>query len=127
MRVDILAKRQESIAISTARISPRVYGDGARLQVIIIRCAVNEAGIIDGNEIVCTDGWHDIEIRFSNGGGTLDFYDNDDFIKKLFPTENYTRDQFSFQISDHFPVWVQIKTDIENERLTQIVQNRKQR
>ena len=65
--------------------------------------------------------------RFSNGGGTMDFYDNDDFIKKLFPTENYTRDQFSFQISDHFPVWVQIKTDIENERLTQIVQNRKQR
>ena len=61
--------------------------------------------------------------RFSNGGGTLDFYDNAAFIKKLFPKENYTRDQFSFQISDHFPVWVQIKTDIENERLTQIVQN----
>ncbi|MEP7367788.1 MAG: endonuclease/exonuclease/phosphatase family protein [Acidobacteriota bacterium] len=63
--------------------------------------------------------------RFSNGGGAVDFYGDDSFIKKLFPSANYTRDQFSFQISDHFPVWVQIKTDIDGERLTQIVQNGK--
>lgn len=62
--------------------------------------------------------------RFSNGGGTVDFFDNDAFIKKLFPKENFTREQFSYQLSDHFPIWVQIKTDIEGERLTQIVQNR---
>ena len=65
------------------------------------------------------------EKRFSNGGGTVDFFDNDEFVKKLFPTANYTRDQFSFQISDHFPVWVQIKTDIEGDRLNQIVQGGK--
>lgn len=63
--------------------------------------------------------------RFSNGGGTVDFFDRDAFIKKLFPSANYTREQFSFQLSDHFPVWVQIKTDIEGDRLTQIVQSRK--
>ena len=47
--------------------------------------------------------------RFANLGGTLDFYVSDAKIKELFPTQNYTRDKFSFQISDHFPVWVQVK------------------
>lgn len=61
--------------------------------------------------------------RFSKSGGTLDFFLGDERIKELFPAENYTRDQFSFQISDHFPVWVQIKTDIEDQRLNQIIQN----
>ena len=61
--------------------------------------------------------------RFTNAGGTLDFYGGETRIKELFPTQNYTRDQFSFQISDHFPVWVQLKTDIDGERFNQIVQN----
>lgn len=61
--------------------------------------------------------------RFSNVGGTLDFYLSDAKIKELFPSKNYTRDQFSHQLSDHFPVWVQIKTDIDGERLDQIVQD----
>ena len=64
-----------------------------------------------------------VKKRFTNAGGTLDFYGNDARIKELFPTQNYTRDQFSFQISDHFPVWVQLKTDIDGERFSQIVQN----
>ena len=61
--------------------------------------------------------------RFSDRGGTVDFYDNEAFIPKLFPGTGFTRDQFSFQLSDHFPVWVQIKTDIDGTCLTQIVQN----
>lgn len=64
-----------------------------------------------------------VKKRFTNAGGTLDFYGNDARVKELFPTQNYTRDQFSFQISDHFPVWVQLKTDIDGERFNQIVQN----
>lgn len=64
------------------------------------------------------------EKRFSNGGGVVDFLGADDrLIQTLFPGANYTRDQFTYQLSDHFPVWVQIKTDIEGDRLTQIVQN----
>lgn len=63
--------------------------------------------------------------RFANLGGTLDFYVSDAKIKELFPTQNYSRDKFSFQISDHFPVWVQVKTDIDGERLTEIVQDSK--
>lgn len=63
--------------------------------------------------------------RFSNHAGTLDFFENDAAIRALFPDKNYSRDEFSFQLSDHFPIWVQIKTDIDGERLNQIVQNSK--
>ncbi len=61
--------------------------------------------------------------RFTNFGGTLDFHVSDAGIKELFPGADMTRTQFTYQLSDHFPVWVQIKTDIDGERLTQIVQN----
>jgi hypothetical protein len=63
--------------------------------------------------------------RFSNNGGTLDFFGSEKQIKDLFPGEDYTVQKFSFQLSDHFPVWVQIKTDIDGERLNQIVQDGK--
>ena len=63
--------------------------------------------------------------RFTNFGGTLDFYGSDAGIKELFPTAGYSRTQFTFQLSDHFPVWVQIDTDIDGQRLTQIVQDAK--
>jgi endonuclease/exonuclease/phosphatase family metal-dependent hydrolase len=63
--------------------------------------------------------------RFSNAGGAFDFFGSDAKIKELFPDSKYTRQQFSFQISDHFPIWIQIKTDIDGERLNQIVQNSK--
>jgi hypothetical protein len=63
--------------------------------------------------------------RFTNEGGALDFFISDAKIKELFPGKNYTRQQFSFQMSDHFPVWAQIKTDIETQRLNQIIQDAK--
>lgn len=61
--------------------------------------------------------------RFSNWGGVLDFYDKKSVIEELFPGAKYTPQQFTFQMSDHLPIWVQIKTDIDGERLSQIVQN----
>ena len=66
-----------------------------------------------------------VKKRFSNFGGTLDFFGSDDRIKELFPHKKYSRAKFSYQISDHLPLWVQIKTDIDGERLNQIVQNSK--
>ena len=63
--------------------------------------------------------------RFSNVGGTLDFFGSDARIKELFPDKDYTREKFSFQLSDHFPLWVQIKIDIDGARLNQIVQDGK--
>ena len=50
-------------------------------------------------------------------------FGSDARINELFPGKNYTREKFSFQLSDHFPVWVQIDTDIDGQRLTQIVQD----
>lgn len=63
--------------------------------------------------------------RFSNVGGTVDFFGSDKEIKELFPSSGYTREEFSYQLSDHLPLWVQIKTDIDGERLHQIVQHGK--
>lgn len=65
--------------------------------------------------------------RFSNLGGVLDFYGTKAMIKQLFPDAGYTPQKFTFQMSDHFPVWVQIKTDIDGERLNQIVQDDKEK
>lgn len=63
--------------------------------------------------------------RFTNHGGILDFFGNDASIKELFSNKNYTHDKFTYQLSDHFPLWVQLDTDIDGERLNQIVQNGK--
>lgn len=63
--------------------------------------------------------------RFSNNGGVLDFFGSDAQSRALFPGKDYTREKFTYQLSDHFPIWVQIKTDIDGERLSQIVQNSK--
>lgn len=60
--------------------------------------------------------------RFSDRAGSLDFFGNGDAVKELFPDQNYTKLQFTFQLSDHFPVWIQVKTDVDGQRLDQIVQ-----
>lgn len=63
--------------------------------------------------------------RFSEAAGTLDFLGSKANIKKYFPDKSYTPQEFTFQLSDHFPIWAQVKTDIDGERLNQIVQNSK--
>ncbi len=60
--------------------------------------------------------------NFTNHGGALDFFIDDAHIEELFPGKNYTRQKFTYQMSDHFPVWIQIKTDIDGFRFEQIVQ-----
>ncbi|MCW5748449.1 MAG: endonuclease/exonuclease/phosphatase family protein [Alphaproteobacteria bacterium] len=56
--------------------------------------------------------------NFSRAGGVLDFYDGNH--KALFP--DLTKEQFTFQMSDHLPLWLQIDTDIDGRRLDQIIQ-----
>ena len=41
-------------------------------------------------------------------------------IDEPFPSEKYSREKFTFQISDHLLIWIGIKTDIEGLRLNQI-------
>lgn len=62
--------------------------------------------------------------NFTNAGGALDFHIDDKHIDELFPGKKYTRDKFTYQMSDHLPIWIQIKTDIESFRLNQIIQDK---
>jgi hypothetical protein len=55
--------------------------------------------------------------NFSNQAGILDFYTGG--TADLFPGLEKTA--FTFQMSDHFPLWMQINTDIEGEQLDEII------
>jgi hypothetical protein len=58
---------------------------------------------------------------FTNAGGVVDFYANDH--TPLFP--DLTKLEFTFQMSDHLPLWIQINTDIDGFVLDQIIQRRR--
>lgn len=58
--------------------------------------------------------------NFTNKGGVLDFYVNANGIKDLFPG-NMTKTEFTYQISDHLPLWMQVNVDIETHQLEQII------
>ena len=57
---------------------------------------------------------------FTNAGGVLDFYVSKDHIKELYPA-TMTKSAFTYQMSDHLPLWMQMRTDIDGQRLEQIV------
>jgi endonuclease/exonuclease/phosphatase family metal-dependent hydrolase len=59
--------------------------------------------------------------NFTNAGGVLDFYRDEAGIKKLFPGA-MTKSAFTYQLSDHLPLWMQVNTDIDGMELEQIVQ-----
>ena len=56
--------------------------------------------------------------KFTNCGGVVDFYSGG--IKKLFG--DMDKRKFTYQMSDHLPLWIQINTNIEGELLNQIIQ-----
>lgn len=63
---------------------------------------------------------------FANNGGVLDFHINDDLITELFPKAKFktlTKLKYTFELSDHLPLWVQINTDNDQAQLEQLVQN----
>ena len=57
---------------------------------------------------------------FTNAGGVLDFYRGDH--RPLFP--DLTKAEFTYQMSDHLPLWIQINTDIDGFVLDQIIQRK---
>lgn len=59
---------------------------------------------------------------FCDVGGAVDFFVDDAHIKKLFPGQKLTRTQFTYQVSDHLPLWVQLRTDFSEFKLEQIIQ-----
>jgi hypothetical protein len=59
---------------------------------------------------------------FTDIGGVLDFYNND--WRSLFPAEQYpgmSKTDFTYELSDHLPLWVQLDTWIDDEMLDQII------
>lgn len=56
--------------------------------------------------------------NFTNKGGVLDFYAGNH--KPLFP--NLDKEKFTYQMSDHLPLWIQVNTDIEIRKLDQVIQ-----
>jgi len=56
--------------------------------------------------------------NFTNNGGVVDFYAGD--LAPLFP--GMSKNDFTYQMSDHLPLWIQINTNIESQRLDQIIQ-----
>ncbi len=58
---------------------------------------------------------------FTLAGGVLDFYAGDH--KPLFP--ELTKEEFTYQMSDHLPLWIQINTDIDGAVLDQIIQRKR--
>jgi Endonuclease/Exonuclease/phosphatase family len=58
---------------------------------------------------------------FCNFGGVVDFYIDAAHIKGLFPG-GMSKLDFTFQMSDHLPLWMQVGTDIDGFKLEQIVQ-----
>lgn len=61
------------------------------------------------------------EDSFMNRGGVLDFYTSG--TAKLFP--GMSKDDVTYQLSDHLPLWVQINTDNDAHRLDQIIRAKK--
>ncbi|MDB5798127.1 MAG: endonuclease [Paucimonas sp.] len=55
--------------------------------------------------------------NFSNRGGVLDFYCGNH--KPLFP--KLDKAKFTYQLSDHLPLWIQVNTDIDRHQLQEVI------
>jgi endonuclease/exonuclease/phosphatase family metal-dependent hydrolase len=58
--------------------------------------------------------------NFTNSGGVLDYYIDQQHVKELFP-EGLTKSAFTYEMSDHLPLWMQINTDIDGQQLEQLI------
>ena len=63
---------------------------------------------------------------FADQGGVLDFHIDEAHIAELFPAENdlpMTLLRYTHQMSDHLPLWIQIRTDNDAAQLEQLIQS----
>ncbi|UCE90661.1 MAG: endonuclease/exonuclease/phosphatase family protein [Pseudomonadota bacterium] len=56
---------------------------------------------------------------FTNHAGVLDFYTGG--IARLYRNASLSKHQFTYQLSDHLPLWIQINTDTEDEDLEALI------
>ena len=59
--------------------------------------------------------------RQTRAGGVVDFHVSDAHIAKLFPG-GMDREKFTYQMSDHLPLWIQVHTDNDANQLKQLIQ-----
>ena len=59
---------------------------------------------------------------FSMYGGVLDFYKGGH--KSLAPYKDLTKTKFTYELSDHLPLWAQLNVDVEEEQLDQLISRR---
>jgi endonuclease/exonuclease/phosphatase family metal-dependent hydrolase len=62
----------------------------------------------------------DFPISFADRGGVIDFA-RDHLMKDLFP--DVKESKLTWQLSDHFPLWVQVHTDNDEQRLDRIIKS----
>ena len=62
---------------------------------------------------------------FTDHGGVVDFYRGNH--RGLAPYRNLTKTKFTYELSDHLPLWVQLKIDVAGESLDQLISKRKRR
>jgi endonuclease/exonuclease/phosphatase family metal-dependent hydrolase len=58
---------------------------------------------------------------FAQSGGVLDFFINEASIPGLYLEDPPTKTKFTYEMSDHLPVWVQLNTDTDTEQLDRII------
>ncbi len=58
---------------------------------------------------------------FTGKGGVLDFYPYTGSYRRLFPGTAMSKNAFTYQLSDHLPLWVEVDVDTDDERLDQIL------
>jgi len=56
---------------------------------------------------------------FTDAGGVVDFYQSNH--RTISPYRELSKHEFTYELSDHLPLWIQIKTDTEAEQLDQLL------
>ena len=59
---------------------------------------------------------------FSTHGGVVDFYKGDH--KRFKPYQALSKKKFTYELSDHLPLWVQLHLDTQDEQLDQLMAKR---
>ena len=59
---------------------------------------------------------------FSKYGGVVDFYKGDH--KRFKPYRHLSKYGFTYELSDHLPLWVQLNLDVEDKQLDQLMAKR---
>jgi endonuclease/exonuclease/phosphatase family metal-dependent hydrolase len=63
------------------------------------------------------------EELFTGKGGVLDWYAGDH--RRLFPGVSLSKEEMTYQISDHLPLWIQLDTDNDTIQLDQLLNRAK--